>query len=208
MANYQRYSPIVFEGKQIRTERRDGWEVVLEYGNEGQGPHLIDLSHRPKWDVQDGDLSRIRPLELAIPEVPGQVALKEGLLISRMNRTQAAIWHLFGKPVQIGRERSYTDTTDGVALMALMGKGIFSILEKACPLDLAAPGRTAPFVFQGPIFHVPCQIVVLRDGSDLQIVLIGCSRGYGQSMAEALLDAGSSAGLRPAGEAAFIESAR
>jgi glycine cleavage system aminomethyltransferase T len=50
---------------------------------------------------------------------------------------------------------------------------------------------------------VRCQIVVLGEKGDDGAVLIAFPRGYGQSVCEALLDAGSAWGLCPAGETAF-----
>jgi glycine cleavage system aminomethyltransferase T len=50
---------------------------------------------------------------------------------------------------------------------------------------------------------VRCQIVVLGEKGDDGAVLIAFPRGYGQSVCEALLDAGIEWGLRPAGETAF-----
>ena len=78
------------------------------------------------------------------------------------------------------QEPAYTETTDGIALLALVGKGVFSILEKACPLDLTPPGAAPPCLVQGPVFHIPCQIVVLHKDPDTERVLVGFSRGYGQ----------------------------
>lgn len=205
MLTYRRYSPVAFDRKPAETERRGDWLVVLRYENEGNGPHLIDLSHREKWDVQSGDLSKVPVARGAIPAIPGRVSVEGGLLASRMNRTQAALWRLWGESVEAPQEPAYTETTDGIALLALVGKGVFSILEKACPLDLAPPGESAPYLVQGPVFHIPCQIVVLEKDPDAGGVLIGFSRGYGQAMAEAFLEAGAESGLSPAGEAAFAD---
>jgi hypothetical protein len=89
--------------------------------------------------------------------------------------------------------------------LALVGRGaeVFSIIEKITPLDILSPEKKPPFLIQGPVLHVPCQIVVLGKNDNRFAVLVACSRGYGQSMAEELLDAGSQMGLRPAGEIAF-----
>ncbi len=76
-------------------------------------------------------------------------------------------------------------------------------MEKVSPLDLSAPSKKTPFLFQGPVFHVRCQIVVLGEKGDNAVVLIACSRGYGQSMSEALLDAGKEWDLHPGGETVF-----
>jgi hypothetical protein len=203
MAKYRRHSPVALMGLPARTEFHGCWDVVLEYQDEGKGPSLIDLSHRPKWDVQDANLAGIMPLGVAFPETPGRCVIEKGILVSRMNRTQAAVWQFLGPTENMPRERPYTDMTDAVCLLALVGKEVFFIMEKVTSLDLAASDRTAPFYLQGPALHVPCQIAVLEKRSELQVILLGCSRGYGQSMAEALLDLGSPWGLCPGGESVF-----
>ncbi len=205
MGTHQRRSPVSFMSRPGQTEMRDGWEVVLDYDDEGKGPFLIDLSHRTKWDVQDTNLSQIQPRGVTIPETPGQCVLQKGLLINRMNQTQADVWHLSGDSLATPQELAYTDVTEGFALLALVGRGteVFSIIEKITPLDILSPEKKPPYLIQGPVLHVPCQIVVLGKNENRFAVLVACSRGYGQSMAEELLDAGSQMGLRPAGEIAF-----
>lgn len=201
--SYRRRSSIKFSSPPSKKEIRDGWEVVREYEDQGSGPFLIDLSHVPKWDVQDADLTHIRPMDVAIPEHPGDCILENGLLINRMNATQAAIWHLLKDQPAIPKEFAYTDVSDAYGLMAVLAKDVFSIMEKLTPLDLSTQTKTPPFLVQGPVLHVRCQIVVLGEKGDDGAVLIACPRGYGQSVCEALLDAGMEWGLRPAGETAF-----
>ena len=48
-------------------------------------------------------------------------------------------------------------------------------------------------------------MVVLEKDEDNPAVLIACPRGYGQSMAEALLEEGSEYGLTPGGENIFTD---
>jgi hypothetical protein len=203
MELYRRLSPVKFSSLPSKKEMRDGWEVVLEYEDQGDGPFLIDLSHIPKWDVQDADLTHIRPMDLVIPERPGGCILENGLLINRMNATQATILHLLDVHPAIPQEAAYTDVSDAYAIMAVLGKEVFPLMEKVTPLDLSSPTKKAPFLLQGPVLHVRCQIVVLGEKGDDAAVFIACSRGYGQSMCEAVLDAGLEWGLRPAGENTF-----
>ncbi|NIR15166.1 MAG: sarcosine oxidase subunit gamma SoxG, partial [Desulfobacterales bacterium] len=82
-----------FSSPLSKKEVRDGWDVVLEYEDKGNGPFLIDLSHIPKWEVQDADLAHIRPMDVGIPEHSGDCILENGILVNRMNPTQAIIWH-------------------------------------------------------------------------------------------------------------------
>lgn len=202
MNTNQRCSPVSFSSEPEQTEIRDGWKVVLQYSDEGKGPFLIDLSHRNRWDVQDSDLSKFQPEGTTIPENPGQCTFQNGLLINRMNRTQAAVWHLLGDSPDISHGTAYTEITEGTAFLALVGSasGVFSILEKVTSLDLRLSRNDKPFLIQGPIAHVPCQIVVFKEEEIESAVLFTCSRGYGMCMAQALLDAGAEYGLRPAGE--------
>lgn len=203
MTSYQRLSPVSFSASPEKTEKRDNWTVVLEYKGEGDGPWLIDLSHRAKWDLQDGKIAEIKPWGIAVPEKPGQCIIENGLLINRMNRTQASIWHLSGDRLQPPDGSAYTDTTDTTLFLALAGKQVFSITEKLTSLDFSDPEKKAPFLLQGPLSHVPCQVVVLVKNKDNGTVLLTCSRGYAHDMAHAIFEAGEEFGLCPAGENAF-----
>jgi hypothetical protein len=194
---------VKFVIRPVKTEMRDGWEVVLAYRGESEGPFLVDLSHVPKWDVQDADLAHIRPMDVPIPERPGDCILENGLLINRMNATQAAIWHLLEAQPAIPQEPAYTDVSDAYTLMAVLGQEVLSLMEKVTPLDLSTRSEAPPFLLQGPVLHVRCQMVALGEKGGSTAVLIACPRGYAQSMSEAFLDACTEWGLRPAGETAF-----
>ena len=195
----KRNSPVSFESNPAQTVMRDGWEVVLAYEDEGVGPFVVDLSHVPKWDIQASDLSQIQPQGMNIPEVPGACVLGKGMLINRMNQTQASVWHLFDKIPQIPDETAYTDITEAFALLGFLGQEIFSIMEKITALDLQSPQNQRPFLLQGPVLHIPCQVAVLEKDA----VVMGFSRGYAQSMVEAILEAGQPWGIQPAGEGIF-----
>jgi len=205
MKSHQRYSPVQFEIRPDRTEIRDGWEVVLHYSNEGKGPFLVDLSHRTKWDVQDANLSKIQPGGVTIPEMPGHCVFQNGILINRMNRTQAAVWHLLGDSPDIAQGSAFTEVTESAAFLVIMGREgeIFSIMEKVTSLDLRLPENKQPFLVQGPISHVPCQIVVFNEKERGSAILFTCSRGYGMFMKQELLDTGTKWGLHPGGEIVF-----
>ena len=53
MAEIKRESPVQFKVSPRNTEVRDNWTVALEYDDEGQGPWLVDLAHKARWDLQD-----------------------------------------------------------------------------------------------------------------------------------------------------------
>ncbi len=193
-----RYSPVVFQAGMEKSEARDGFLVALSYKGEGTGPWLVDLSHRRKWDFQDKSLDATSPLGLEMPAAPGMSAPQGAFLLNRMNRTQCSIWHLGEGPVTPPTDFGFTEITDGQCLLALVGEGLLPIMEVISRLDLAAPGKTPPFLSQGPVLHIPCQVAYLGGA-----IILSFSRGYGQNMAEAILHAGHDHGLMPAGEEVF-----
>ena len=100
-------------------------------------------------------------------------------------------------------ESGYTDVTESTMCVALIGKNVFSICEKLTALDFMDPQKKAPFLFQGPFSHVPCQIVILNKEGENPGLILTCSRGYGRDMIDSILHAGEEFGLNPAGESRF-----
>lgn len=195
-----RRSPVRFDAGTARTTAFDGWEIALEYTGEGVGPWLVDLSHLQRWDYQHTNLDAQSPAGLTVPARPGQVLLQDARLINRMNRTQVAIWHLDRREIRaMPAEAGFTDVTEAHCMLAVLGRGTLAVMEQVCSLDLFDPQRQTPFLTQGPVLHIPCQLVTLNRGG----VLMTFSRGYGQTFAEALLHAASACGLRPGGEDVF-----
>jgi hypothetical protein len=198
-----RRSPVTFDCPPARTEERDNWTVVLEYEDQGAGPWIVDLSHRPRWDLQDRGIDAIQPWGASVPDTPGRCALTDGILINRMNRTQASLWHLKGDRPESPEGQSFTDVTDATVFLALIGKNLALLLEKLTALDFFNPLNEPPFLLQGSMSHVPCQCVMLEKSLERSGILFTCSRGYAKDMVEGILEAGSDLGLRPAGEEAF-----
>ena len=83
-----------------------------------------------------------------------------------------------------------------------MGAGVPEVLEHLTPLDLFDPARATPFLTQGPILHVPCQVVTFAT----DLVVMTLARGYGETFAEASLESGAIAGLRAGGERVFNQA--
>lgn len=203
-AEIKRQSPVSFPGKPLKMEMRDHWTVVLEYAAEGEGPYLFDLSHRARWDLQDTNLSSFQPLGIRVPDTPGRSIFENGVLVNRMNRTQASIWHLGAENPAAPDGPAYTETTDVTVFLGLVGQNIFAIAEKLSALDFADGSKSAPFLLQGPFSHVPCQVVALERTTQRSGILFTCSRGYARDMTHAILAAGEEFGLQPAGEYAFM----
>jgi len=151
---FQRQSPVNFNTKPIECEERDGWSVVLEYENESSDQFLCDLSHHVRWDIQDSDLSAFRPSGTKIPKKPGESILEGSVLLNRMNRSQASIWHLGKVNPELPEESVYTDTSDCSVHVAIFGPHTYAIAEKLSALDFAIPGQKTPYLFQGPFSHV------------------------------------------------------
>jgi hypothetical protein len=205
METFKRRSPVVFEERSAKTKIQDNWTVVLEYEAERKGPWVIDLSHRARWDLQDGDISKHQPWGMNIPDTPGGCVFGNGILINRMNRTQASIWHLSGENLDVPEDPAFTDVSDATLFLALLGKKIFLITEKLTALDFLDPLKEAPFLLQGPFSHVPCQIVVLGKAPERSGIVLTCSRGYAQDMITAIAEAGAEFDLHPAGVNAFSD---
>jgi glycine cleavage system aminomethyltransferase T len=201
----RRYSPIEFEGPPAQTEERNGWEVVLEYKGQETGPFLVDLSHIGKWDVQGEDLPSLRPAGLLIPKDSKQCALTGDFLLNLIKWNWATIWHFSVDMPDFAEEYPFTNVTEAYALLALVGTETFAIMEKLTSLDLLSPMRRPPFLVLGPVSHIRCQVVVLARDEDASAVLVSCPRGYGQSLAQAILEAGKEWGLRPGGEDVFSD---
>ena len=200
-----RRSPVNFDGTPAETELRDGWTVVLRYADEKDhpGPWLVDLSHRRRWDFQHRHLAAQTPMDLPVPSEYGQVGIHGPLVINRMNRTQVAIWHLGrGPSPPTPQATGFTETTDGHCMLAFAGPGVPQVLEHLTPLDLFDPARPTPFLTQGPVMHVPCQLVTFSAA----LVVIAFARGYGRTFADAALRSGGPVGLAPAGERRFVEA--
>ena len=201
MASIERVSPVKFPANPTKIDERDNWTVALEYDSEGQGPWLVDLAHKTRWDLQDRQLDDLKPCDLAVPETPGACAFNGSSLINRMNRTQASIYHLGESAPAMPDFPGYTDLSECTVFLALFGPKAFLMTEKLTNLDFLDPAQKTPFLLQGPFCHVPCQIVTLQKSADGSGgFLLTCSRGYGESMVEAIFEAGSEFGLRPAGE--------
>lgn len=199
----RRYSPVSFEKQPVQTKIRGFWTVALNYPQEGKRPHLIDLSYKPKWDVQSSALDTILPFGVEIPKTPGRCKLTYGKMACRMNATQARIIILGQEKNERPNTYEFTDITEGHLLLALTGPNLFSITEKLTSLDLQDPEKPLPQLFQGPFAHVPCQVVVIKRETDNAFLLLSCPRGYARDMVDAVLAAGKEAGLRPAGETVF-----
>lgn len=204
MKNIVRRSAVEFGANSLKIEERGNWMVVLEYMNEGDGPWLVDLTHKERFDLQDSAPGEITIDEISMPDTPGQSRCEKQIVVNRMNPTQVSIYNLGDDSLEVSGNQSFTEVTEATVFLALFGKNIFQITEKLSSLDFMSPKKEAPFLLQGPFCHVPCQIVTLqKNNNNSGGILLTCSRGYAQNMIEALLDAGAEFGLLPAGEDRF-----
>jgi hypothetical protein len=206
MTDIKRISPVIFQAVALEEETREHWHVVLRYKGEGTGTHIIDLSHRPRFDCQSSDLSTITPMGMNIPGKPGESVFENGILINRMNNTQASIFNLAGdESTVMPDETFYTDVSEATLCVAIIGEAVFSICEKLTALDFADPRKSTPFLFQGPFSHVPCQIITMSRNQAQSGIILTCSRGYGRDMTHSIMDAGKEFDLKPAGEKYFTD---
>ncbi len=204
MTGIKRESPVRFSARALKTEMRDHWSVALEYADEGSGPWVVDLAHKQRWDLQDKQIGKLTPCGLAVPAEPGSCTFAQDMLVNRMNRTQTSIYHLGSETPAMPEVPGYTDVSESTVFLGLFGPQIFSMAEKLTNLDFMAPGKNPPFLYQGPFCRIPCQVVTLQKNPDYSGgFLLTASRGYGESLIHAIMDAGAEFGLRPAGENRF-----
>ena len=197
-----RQSPVTFSCKAAEKTYDDNWEVVLAFADEGKGPWLVDLSHLQRWDFQHVEMGSTQPLGLSVPAKPGQVNVHNDKVIARMNRTQAMISCLArGDTSEVREALEFTEMTDAHCALAVVGEDVPCVMEHVSNLDLFDPDRPMPFLTQGPVMHIPCQVLTLG----IDCVLLTFSRGYGQSFADAMLHAASGQKLRPGGENIFSQ---
>ena len=197
-----RRSPVDFGVGAQESADRGGWKVNLVLSGEGDGPWLVDLSHRDRWDYQDSKVGEHSPLGLTVPRQYGEVSIQGDLVINRLNRTQVNIWHLgAGEAPATPDEVACTSVTDGHCMLAVVGPGTKDAMECVSNLDLFKPGEEFPFLTQGTIMHIPCQVVSFGP----ECVVFTFSRGYGQTFAEAMLHGCHGVGLKPAGEKRFSD---
>lgn len=206
MAGILRHSPVKFDLQPAVMEEKQGWQVVQEYLDQKKGPLLIDLSHTPSWYFQDKDLSSFTSLGLKIPSQNNGITRQGNLFVSRMNDTQCQVWSLDSQvPAFVDtHEMHCTQITDGQAVLGLVGENVQGIVETFTPQDVFAPDSEPMGLFQAPLFHIPCQILVLDRSEKIQVILIACPRGYGNDMARAILKSGDSQNLGPGGEKDFL----
>ena len=203
MEPLKRHSPVKLPTAALRTSIRNGWEVALEYEGEGTGTFLVDLSHIGKWDVQGEELASLKPAGLSIPADSEQCLLTEDFLINLIKWNWATIWHFSVDMPDFADEYAFTNVTEAYALLAVAGRDVFSIMEKICSLDLLSTKQNPPFLIMGPVFRIRSQVVVLSREANNSAILAACPRGYGQSMADAILYAGKEYRIRPGGEEIF-----
>lgn len=119
-----------------------------------------------------------------------------------MNRTQVSIGSIgCGAPTDTPPDVGYTDTTDSHCWLAILGKNTPTVMECVSSLDLFLPERITPFLTQGPVLHVPCQVVTM----ETDCILISFSRGYGQTFIDALLHSASDTEVQVGGEQVFTD---
>jgi glycine cleavage system aminomethyltransferase T len=76
-------------------------------------------------------------------------------------------------------------------------------MEKITDLDLVLPAEQTACLVQGPVLDGPCQVMILSAAGSSTGLLLAVSRGSGQSVVDAILDAGGKFGPQPAGEEVF-----
>jgi glycine cleavage system aminomethyltransferase T len=173
-----------------RIEPRDGWEIAVRYPHEParSANRVVDLSHRPTFEVNGPDTSRL------ISTLCGT-----DLPVRHMHR--AANWEAYrltpGRAILFGRvppPEGALDVTGGWASLALWGPQAGQILSKITAVDLRPRTLPAGRCCQGPIFGVNTLFGRFDDHFELHVC--GDSAEF---FWDVLFDAGAEFGLAPAG---------
>jgi hypothetical protein len=204
MAQHRHRSPIHFAADPAESELWDDWKIIIAYHGEKADLGIVDLSYWSKYDIQDRKLSNLKVDGTTIPESPGQVYIGERFIIARLTYSQASIWYFRGKAPVLPEISAITDITDGYALIGLYGARALRIMDKICSLDLARRDLKPPYLQQGPVLHLPANIITLGGKPNNSHIIMAFARGYGQAVVEAIFDAGKEFGLKPAGKKRFM----
>jgi hypothetical protein len=198
-------SPVRMPARAEKTRNHNNFTVVQAYGDETSGPSLVDLSHLSKWEIDTANLDEtVKGLDLAVPREPSTAVLSHNRAICRLTPTRALVWSFDDRTDDPWtRDKNFNDLTDGTALLFMTGQGLIPILERLTELDLNLKNQDQPLFLQGPVLGVPAKILVGKNRKDETGMFISLSRGFGQSMAEAILSAASETDLSPAGEEVF-----
>jgi hypothetical protein len=146
----------------------------------------------------------IRPLDTRIPQTPRGVILEKGVLIVRLSPQECQIM-AFGTTPPSFTDPCYTNTTDGFAAFAIVGKACLEVLSKLSPVDLDKPNGTLLSAAQAPVEDIRCLLVsIKREGIEPGLLVLG-PRGYGPFLLEVFQDAGKEFGMAPSGWQRFTE---
>jgi heterotetrameric sarcosine oxidase gamma subunit len=206
-------------GAAARTERREGWQVALAYGEAAlerervrQGVGFADRSELCKLELQ------AEPDELAriIAAASGGASLELGVA----RRSQEAWWCpvtparalVLAEPAcasalrlslesAAGPGATIVDVTCGLAAMSLLGAGCAELLARFCAIDvrpaLASVGAFRP----GSVARTPGYL--LRAGEHELLVLVGWA--LGEYLWRVVADAAEHLGGGPVGAEALAE---
>lgn len=201
----KRISPVRMPLKAEKTEIRNYFEVKLSYQGETSGPSLVDLSHISKWEIETSDLDKkMNDINFSVPLKPCDAFLSKKKAVCRLTSTRVLIWDFDGRDDELLKQSgTFNDLTDGNALFFLTGEGLLSIMERLVEMDLDLKNQSDLLFLQGPVIGVPAKILVCINQQYQMGMFISVGRGFGQSIADAILAAGAETDISPAGEYVF-----
>jgi hypothetical protein len=203
MEGYQKLSPVRLPGTIETRIQRDGWEIALSYNQEDSPLTIIDLSHFSKWEIYDPELPGQSLGPLHVPNRTGEVVLTAEIIVGLCRPSVALVFKCDHSGDELLSEANYADVTDGYALLALIGDDGPLAMEKITDLDLTSRSRQHAHLVQGPLLDAPSKIMVFSTAGCKTGMLIAVDRGSGQSIVDAIVDAGTEFELKSAGERAF-----
>lgn len=198
----KRISPVTLPSEAKKTKVYNSFAVVLNYEGEKGGSGLVDLSHLPKYELLSYHIDTNYQI-FGIPEDNCGAVLSKEKAVCRLTPERALLWYFSEENSAKHQSRELNDISDGQALLFFTGRNIFSVMERIASLDISETKETGLLFVQGPVLGIPAKILVCTNQNQQPGIFFAVARGYGQSIADALLSAGSDCLLAPAGEEIF-----
>ena len=188
-----------------RFERRDGWNVAVDYGEPSAERTRI------KQTVGFADRSWIRKLELHGEAVTESLGLSLG---TAERRADGASWCpvtltralVLGGPstqheLELPDGVSTVDLTCGLAAMTLVGPGCREVLARFCAIDVRPAVAPVHAFRPGSVARTPGYVLV--EAPDQLLIMVGWA--LGEYLWEVVADAAEDLGGGPVGADALAE---
>jgi glycine cleavage system aminomethyltransferase T len=149
-----------------RFEARDGWEVAVAYGNQGDYSRSVSFADRSQ--LVKVELTGTPPIQLE----PGVATKRDGTWWCPVTPTRTLV---LGGPAARRTDMSFVDLTSGLAAVELIGPGANELLARFCAIDVRPQSMPVAAFRPGSVARTPGY--VLRTAEDRLLIMVGCALG-------------------------------